>query len=105
MISITAGPPGCAPSADGERVDGGRAMRTTTVPWRPRRRFIPTIRTQHHPGWSPAASLLPPLEDRTTVCVAAQLPPSRDSVRVACRELPRLRPARLHHHPLTLFVR
>jgi hypothetical protein len=42
---MTAGLPGCAPSADGERVDGGRATRTTTLPWRPRRRFIPTIRT------------------------------------------------------------
>src|ERR1035437_10939904 len=44
MISMAAGLPGCAPLADGERVDGGRATRTTTLSWRPRRRFIPTIR-------------------------------------------------------------
>src|ERR1035437_505161 len=43
MISMTAGLPVCAPSADGERVDSGGALRATTLPWRPRRRFIPTI--------------------------------------------------------------
>src|SRR5674476_1176249 len=43
MISMTAGIPGCAPSADGERVDICGANRATTSPWRSSRRFIPTI--------------------------------------------------------------
>ena len=33
----------CAPSRDGERVDSGGAGRATTIPWRPNRRFMPTI--------------------------------------------------------------
>src|SRR5450759_2246968 len=43
MISMTAGLPVCAPSPNGERVDSGGAVGTTTLPWRPSRRFIPTI--------------------------------------------------------------
>jgi len=43
MISMTAGLPVCAPSPNDERVDSGGALRATTLPWRPRRRFIPTI--------------------------------------------------------------
>ena len=44
---MTAGLPVCAPSADGERVDGGRAPRTTTSSWRPRRRFISNYPVAH----------------------------------------------------------
>ena len=42
---MAVGLPVCAPSLDGERVNSGGAGCTSTIPWRPNRRFIPTIPT------------------------------------------------------------
>lgn len=43
MISMLAGLPVCAPSADGERVDSGGEDGISALPWRSSRRFIATM--------------------------------------------------------------
>jgi len=50
-------------------------------------------------GWASASPVSPALEDRTALCLAAQLPSVSHAVRTSRRQLPRLRPAGLHHDP------
>lgn len=55
----------------------------------------------HYAGWTVAAPLLPPLEDRTSLRVAAELSPAGDALRTARRELPGGCAVSLYRHSLS----
>ena len=55
--------------------------------------------------WSAASSRQAPLENRTALRLAPQLPPSRDPLGISCRELSRPSPTRLCADPAQAFMR
>src|SRR5262249_31245750 len=60
---------------------------------------------QEHPGRSRTAALLPPLESRTTLRLASQLPATGQPLGISRSQFPRHASARLPRHPSEAFMR